>query len=139
MRRAEDAAAGEPTVVTTTAGTGRLRVRGTLVATGAGLVISLTGGERPHVGAVGLGVPHPSRRHPGRTSASSSVLTLSGHRDDELAKPLAEEAARRVGEAAVVVVGLHVDEASAEEIAGLIENARQAFEHLLVSVRGEQT
>ncbi len=124
-------------LVSATAGSGRYRVEGRGVATGAGVVITLTGGERPHVGAVGLGIPRPSRRDPARTSATSSVLAVTGHRDDELAKPLAELAAARLGQEAVVVVGVHVDGATDEEIARLSENTRQAAELLLAELLRE--
>lgn len=118
-------------IIRASAGAGRYRVEGVAVDTGAGVVVSLTGGERPHVGAVGLGVPRPALHDPGRTSATSSVLTVTGHRDDELAKPLAELMARRLGQIVVVVVGVHVEDACAEEIAQLSENVRQAAGQLL--------
>ncbi|MCL6431114.1 MAG: hypothetical protein K6V36_09665 [Anaerolineae bacterium] len=106
-------------------------MHGVLTATGDGLVVSLAGGERPHVGAVAVAAPYASPRHPGRTRASTSVLVLTGHRDDEVARPLAEYVARQTGQVAVVAVGLHVDDATPEEIAALTENARKALEGLL--------
>lgn len=120
-----------PSVVTASAGAGRLGVHGVLIATGDGLVVSLAGGERPHVGAVGVGVPYASPRHPGETRASASVLALTAHRDDEVARPLAELVARRTGQVAVVTVGLHIEDGTPEEIAALTENARQALGELL--------
>ncbi len=124
----------EPVVVTGSAGVGRLCVHGVLTATEDGLVVSLAGGERPHVGAVAVAVPYDSPRHPGKTRASTSVLALTGHRDDEVARPLAELVAHRTGQVAVVAVGLHVDSASPEEIVALTENARQALEDLLAQL-----
>ena len=120
-----------PAIITTSEGTGRLRVVGTAQATGDGVVITLTGGDHPHVGAVGVGIPRHSLRDPRTLSASSSVLTITGHKDDELAKPMAELIARRLGQVAVVAVGLHVDQATPEEIAIVSEHARQATMHLL--------
>lgn len=125
--------------VTAEAGAGRHRVEGCAVATGAGVVLTLTGGDRPHVGAVALGIPRPSQRDPARTSASSSVLTITGHRDDELAKPLADLAASRLGQVAVVVVGVHVEGAGAGDIALLAENTRQAAALLLDRLAREAT
>ncbi len=118
-------------VFTTAIGAGRYRVEGVAVATGAGAIVTLTGGERPHVGAVGLGVPRPSLRNGKRTSASSSVFAITGHRDDALAKPLAELIASRLNQVAVVVVGVHVDQAGPDDIARLSEHTRQAAERLL--------
>ena len=121
-------------IITASAGTGRHRVEGTAVATGSGVIVSLTGGERPHVGAVGLGVPRPSLRDPAQRSATSSVLTLTGHRDDALAKPLAELVASRLGQVAVVVVGVHIDDATEEDIARLSEYTRQTAERLVAEI-----
>ncbi len=123
-----------PNAITVQAGAGRYRVQGTAIATGDGVVVTLSGGEHPHVGAVGLGVPRPSLREPLRNSATSSVLAISGHKDDDLAKPLAGLFAARLGQVAVVAVGVHVDSASPEEIALLSANVRQAAEALLQSL-----
>ncbi len=120
-----------PRYITAAAGIGRHEVHASATATGAGLVVTLAGGERPHVGAVGLGVPRPGLRDPERMSASSSVLTLTGHRDDELAKPLAAAIAAQTGQVAVVVVGVHVEGATAEDIGLLQANTRLAAERLL--------
>mgnify|MGYP005851073091 CR=1 FL=1 len=118
-------------VIQVTRGTGRYAVRGVAVRAGAGLVVTITGGDGPHIGAVGLGIPRPSHRDPARTSATSSVLSLTGHRDDELAKPLAEEAAARLGHPVVVVVGVHVADATEADIALLSDNVRQTLTALL--------
>ncbi len=120
-----------PRYVTAAAGIGRHEVHAGATLTGAGLVVILAGGEQPHVGAVGLGVPRPGLRDPELTSASSSVLTLTGHHDDELAKPLAEVIAAQTGQVAVVVVGVHVEGATAEDIGLLRANTRLAAERLL--------
>lgn len=122
---------GSQRVLTASAGEGRWRVEGTAIATGAGVTLHLSGGDRPHVGAAAMGIPRPSLQDPARTSATVSVLAVTGHKDDELARPLAELAARRLGQVAVVVVGVHIDDATAEEIARLGENARQAAQRLL--------
>ncbi len=121
--------------MTASAGEGRLRVVGTAQPTGDGVVITLSGGDHPHIGAVGVGIPRPSLRDPQVQSASASVLTVTGHRDDELAKPLAELCARVLGQVAVVAVGVHVDGAGPEEIALLSAHVRQAAEQLLRQLR----
>jgi len=118
-------------MLTASAGEGRLHVTGTAQPTGDGVIIALTGGDRPHVGAVGVGIPRHSLQDAHGQSATSSVFTITGHKDDELAKPLAELFARTLGQVAVVVVGLHLDNASPAEIASLSEHARQAAGQLL--------
>ncbi len=117
--------------ISASSGEGRWGVEATAIATSAGVTIHVSGGDRPHVGAVAMGVPRPSLRDPARTSATVSVLAVTGHKDDELARPLAALAAARLNEVAVVVVGVHVEGATADEVARLAESARQAVELVL--------
>ena len=112
------------TEVQAAAGEGRWQVEARAFCTAEGIVVLLTGGERPHVGAVVLSLPRPSRAAPGRLSCTSTVLPLLGHKDDLVARPLAEELAVAYGQPVVVVAGVHVDEASEEDIARLVENCR---------------
>src|SRR5690554_2102879 len=58
----------------------------------------LTGGDAPHIGAAAVAVPRPSLLNSSVTSAVTSVFVLTGHKDDELAKPLAREAACNIGQ-----------------------------------------
>ncbi|MCR4402046.1 MAG: hypothetical protein NUW12_04575 [Firmicutes bacterium] len=98
------------------AGEGRFRL--SLAATWAGndLVVTITGGDAPHIGSVAVAVPRPSLRDPSVTSATASVITLVGHKDDELAKPIAEFMAARLKVAVVAVVGIHVDGATPDDV-----------------------
>lgn len=107
------------------AGRGRRRVSCRVFVTGDGLIAHLLGGEKPHVGAVALGVPRPSLRGEG-TSATTSVLTLTGHKDDEVARPAAATLAAACHTPVVVVAGIHLDGATPGELAELQENARRA-------------
>ena len=108
-----------------TAGSGVCKVEMTVSLTGEGIVAQLFGGERPHVGAVAISLPRLSRSG-GGISCSTSVLPLIGHKDDEVAKPVAEELAKAFDQPVVVIAGLHVDNADAATIAALAENCRQA-------------
>jgi len=108
------------------AGESRWRVEARAFCTAEGIVVLLTGGQRPHVGAVVLSLPRPSRAAPGRLSCTSTVLPLLGHKDDLVARPLAEELAVACGQAVVVVAGVHVDDATEEDIARLVANCRTA-------------
>lgn len=106
------------------AGEGRTRVQVTGVRCGPDLVLVITGGTHPHVGAVSLASPRPSLRDPARRSATASVLTVLGHKEDELARWAALEAARVTGGQVAVAAGIHVDAATPEEIEALVATAR---------------
>lgn len=97
-------------------GEGRTRLDFTAVATSNGLVVTLTGGHLPHVGAVAVAQPRPSLADAARASASTSVITLTGHHDDELARPLAHQLASKSGLPTVVSVGIHWDDCTLADI-----------------------
>ena len=121
-------------VYRSTAGRGRLRVSALAVPTVEGVLVAVFGGERPHIGAVALAVPHPRSR--GGKPTTASTLTLPGHRDDEIARPASEEAAGRLGVPVVVAAGVHVDGAERWEIARLVENSLRAVERLVRRLEG---
>ncbi|MDI6709600.1 MAG: hypothetical protein QMC81_06905 [Thermoanaerobacterales bacterium] len=115
-------------------GDGRHRVFLHAVCTGDGAVVTLVGGEHAHVGAVALGLPRPSLRDARTPSADVAVVPVPGHKDDRVARPVAEAIARVLGQPVVVSVGLHVDQATDEDLARLVENARTAAYQFLASI-----
>ncbi|AKX92929.1 hypothetical protein [Neomoorella thermoacetica] len=117
------------------AGRGRYRVSCRVFVTGEGLIAHLLGGEKPHVGAVALGIPRPSLRGEG-ASATTSVLTLTGHKDDEVARPAATTLAAACQAPVVVVAGIHLDGATPGELVQLQENARRAVAGVLKYLKG---
>jgi len=117
------------------AGTGRFLVRLLVTVTGNGLVAQLMGGEEPHIGAVVLSVPRPSLATPGVLGSNSFVLPLVGHKDDEIAKPVAQEIAVNYGRPVVVVAGIHVEDASSEDIEQLTVNCWKTVQLLLENIK----
>lgn len=113
------------------AGEGRLRITLLVTMTREGLVVQIYGGEKPHVGAVALSLPRPGLANPEKVSCNTTVLPLLGHKDDEIAKPVAEEIVKVWGSPVVVVAGIHVDDAGEKEIERLIKNCREATRALI--------
>lgn len=79
-------------------------------------VIHLVGGEKPHVGAVAVARVRPSLEDESRISASTSVITAMGHKEDALAREMAETLAKMVKKNVVVLCGIHLSDISKEEI-----------------------
>jgi hypothetical protein len=119
--------------VSFTTGAGRLRVWGTAFFSSGGLSVNCVGGDRPHIGAVAIGIPRPSLARSGRRSATTSVFAVTGHKDDELARSMANELARRLGVTAVVVAGVHIAHATPSDIAAVLRNADDAVRAILAS------
>lgn len=99
---------------------GRIGITMTAQRLGPDLNLSLFGGEAPHIGAVALAQPRASLKGDGSPSASCSVLTLCGHKEDELARALALELATRLGCNVCVACGIHQDDILQEEIRGVL-------------------
>lgn len=76
---------------------------------GTDVIAVIGGGERPHVGSVVVAQAYPSKRQPGTWSASTSVLTIPPHKEEPMARPIAERLARETGAVAVVTAGVHDD------------------------------
>jgi gallate decarboxylase subunit D len=103
-------------------GAGRHRVEAVIVFCGPDISVSFGGGESPHIGAVALGVPRPSLADASKPSASASVLCVTGHKEDEIVRAAALELATVFTCRVIVAAGLHVDNATAEDIRLLDEN-----------------
>lgn len=75
----------------------------------------LGGGEKPHIGGVVL-------MEPGK---EAQIIKLDGHYDHIVLEPIAKEAVEKYNVKVVAVGGVHVDNASKEEIDILVKNCRE--------------
>ncbi len=96
---------------------------------GDDLVVLLTGGKA-HVGAVAIAQPRPSLRDPDQPSSTGSVITLLGHKEDAVAKSMAEALSGRLVRNVVVVAGIHWDALTGEDIATVMELCRRINEKI---------
>ena len=86
------------------------------VRIGDDVLVWICGGEKPHIGAVAAAQPRPSLADPKRTSATASVLAYVGHKEDDLAKHVAETLAAALGTRVVVTAGIHWDNLSPDGV-----------------------
>jgi gallate decarboxylase subunit D len=110
-----------------------LRAWGHLI--GQDLLIAVWGGTHPHIGAVGLALPRPSLRNPRKTSATSSVLTLLGHKEDVTVKLVSEALASALKKNVVVAAGIHWDNLKTEEIEVLVKMTEQLTEKMIEKIK----
>lgn len=89
---------------------------------GEDIVLTLSGGSRPHIGCVVQAVPRPSLKNDGSMSVTSSVINLTGHKDEYLCRRLAEKRCKKTGKVVVCTGGVHIDHISKEQIKELLEN-----------------
>lgn len=104
------------------------------LAMGDDLAIALSGGERPHIGAVAVAQPRPSLSDPERTSATASIIALLGHKEDLLARALANRIAAATGRVVALACGIHYDDLDAEEIDAVNRVAERLADRLLAAL-----
>lgn len=82
---------------------------------GPDFLVSIQGGQG-HIGAVAVAESRPSLADPSRTSASSSVYCVLGHKEDGPAKAVSEQLAAGLRARVVVVAGIHWDNLSSTDL-----------------------
>jgi hypothetical protein len=103
---------------------GRFKIQGLVQEVGQDLLVSIWGGTRPHIGAVGIATPRPSLRDPKKWSATSSNLTFLGHKEDTIVKKISEKLSAQLRRNVVVTAGIHWDKITSKEIKG-VQNLTQ--------------
>ena len=98
-----------------TSGEGRLKVWLKQAQVGKDRLYILGGGETPHIG--GVVVVEPGKK--------AHTVRLGTHYDYQVLEPIAEEASRKYDVTAVAVGGIHIENASKDEIATIVENCRE--------------
>ncbi len=107
------------------------KVHGFVQKLGEDLLISLWGGTKPHIGAVGMAEPRPSLKDPKKWSATSSNFTFPHHKEDLLVKELSEKIASHSRARVVVTAGFHWDNLKPREIR-LVENLAAGLGDLIL-------
>ena len=103
----------------------------TAMECGRDLAVVICGGSRHHVGAVALGsgcLPDGSAL---KYSATVSSICALDHKDDAVARKAAALLADQIHGAVSVSVGIHVDQATGEDIRLLGEAALEACQKLI--------
>ncbi len=112
-------------------GEGRCFVELLIVLTHDGLVGFASDKERSHVGAMSMSVPRPSLEEDNRQSCDSYVIPRSAHKDHIVAQEMSETLTRDLGIPAVIVAGIHIEDAKADEIQEIQAHCRQLVDAVL--------
>ncbi|MCK5022797.1 MAG: hypothetical protein KAS04_01355, partial [Candidatus Aenigmarchaeota archaeon] len=84
------------------------------------LVLTLGGGENTHVGSIVLC----------EAGKEPKTLNRKGHFDWMVAKPIAEKISKKTGKVVVCIAGIHVNNATKEEIEILKKNCKEIEEKI---------
>jgi len=91
---------------------------------GDDVLVSIWGGEKPHIGAVAMAQPRTSLKDDSLTSSTASVFTYVGHKEDELVKAASEILASTLKTKVVVTAGIHWDNLPSRGIHKVIQNSK---------------
>lgn len=94
-------------------------------------LVCIWGGERPHIGAVGMSLARPSLQDPTRQSSTASVFTYPGHKEDHLVKEASEKLSSALGGHVVVCAGAHWEKLDSQGIQEVIQNSRRLVSMIL--------
>ena len=89
---------------------------------GEDFVVVIWGGERPHIGAVALAQSRQSLKDPQTKSATASVLSILGHKEDAVVKSVSEWLAAVADRPVVVTAGIHWDNLQQSDLNQILKN-----------------
>lgn len=99
----------------TTSGKGKYKVFLKKKELGDDLIFILGGGEKSHVGGAVICVP----------GEKPHVLTYENHHDYIVLTPIAETACKKYNKTVVAIGGIHIDNATKEEIELIVDNCKR--------------
>lgn len=105
---------------------GSLDLRANVTRLGKDLLVTLVGGE-VHVGAVALGGF--------KKRSYASVLTVPDHRDDLVAKEAASRISKELKCNCVVIVGIHVTNASKQQVYQIVNTSFELVNELIEAIK----
>lgn len=89
------------------------------IAMGNDWNISIYGGDTPHIGAVAVGIPRPSLKNPEKLSSSVSIITIIGHKEDEIMRQVASRLSTHLNTIVTVSGGIHLDTIATTDFKGI--------------------
>jgi hypothetical protein len=117
---------------------GKFRLHACTQRMGQDLLVSIWGGSRPHIGAVGMAIPRRSLKDPKKWSATSSNFTFIGHKEDALVKKISEKLATELKRNVVAVAGIHWDDLTSQEIMIIEDLTEKMVDQILKKLKKER-
>jgi hypothetical protein len=103
-----------------TSGEGKYKVRLKKEQIGEDILFILGGGEKSHIG--GVVICEPGKK--------AQAIRLEGHFDDIVLKPIAQTACKKYKTKVVAIGGVHVNNATKEEINLLVKNCKNLVKYI---------
>ena len=121
--------------ITSKAGKGKYSIMAEVRFIGEDILVCVWGGTKPHIGSVAVAQDRPSLKDPQRTSATSSVINFPGHKDDIVSRMFAERISAAMNSCCIATAGIHVDNASDEELSKILRNCKILCSRILTILK----
>ncbi|MEJ5293210.1 MAG: hypothetical protein WHS82_06395 [Candidatus Methanosuratincola sp.] len=106
-------------------GEGRYRVFAEAIQAGDDILVFIGGGDRPHIGGFSWASP----------SASPASFSIPFHKDFVVSHQVSEKVSRATGKRCLAVAGIHVENATRDEIVILVRNSLICTDILIDTIR----
>jgi len=87
-----------------------------------GIVLIVGGGEVSHIGSIVLA----------ESKKTSKVINIPGHKEEKIAREFAEKICLKKNMPVLCVCGIHVNDATKEDIKILVDNAEKLLKKVLI-------
>jgi len=114
---------------------GRIKIELACISMGKDLCVVISGGELPHLGAMAVAQVRASLADPAKLSSSTSVITIVGHKEDALAKEVADNLAVQLNKNVVSCCGIHIDDATSDEIHIVADMVKKMIQVLITQLK----
>ena len=111
-------------------------VEAVVVRCGKDLNVTIGGGEKYHIGAMAIAVPRLEYKDGKKRTASTSVICVQGHREDELSYNAAKYLATELECTVTVTIGIHIDNIVQEEFQILLNNVNNLLDDIIEEIKG---
>lgn len=105
---------------------------------GRDLAITITGGNRPHIGSVSIAIPRASLTGSGKMSATTSVFNVTGHKDDVVGTKVAGMLAAQFNNIVTVSCGIHFDNITSAQMEAVLQAPEIILQEILNWFRGAE-
>lgn len=121
------------------AGTDKCIIESIVVKCGKDLNVTIGGGEKYHIGAAAIAVPRFEYKENKKRTASTSVICVQGHREDELTYKVAKYLATSLDCTVSASIGIHIDNITKEEYDQLLKNVDILLDDIIDAVNKNTT
>lgn len=101
---------------------------------GSDILMCIEGGGRPHIGCTVQAISRKSLTGSGENSVTSSVINVTGHKDEFLCRKAAEAVCSALGTNVVCTGGFHMDHMSPSQIQEVLQGADKLVKELEIEL-----